>query len=58
MFTGTLSSPPPHPNPEVSRSIHDVSKFTGTLTSSTPPQTLKKRKKGFRYQLPGGGVVI
>ena len=48
-----VNIPPPHPNPKVSRSIHDV---TGTVTSSTPPQTLKKTKKRFRYQLPGGGV--
>ena len=40
--------------PRSSRSIPDVSKFTGTLTS--PPSHPKFLKKRFRYQLPGGGV--
>ena len=35
---------PTPPKPRSSRSIHDVSKFTGTLTSP-PPQTQKKCKK-------------
>ena len=33
--------------PRSSRSIHDVSKFTGTLTSSPTPKPLKNKKKGF-----------
>ena len=46
---------PPPPKPRSSRSIHDVNKLTGTLTSP-PPQTLKK--SGFVTSCLGTAVGL